>query len=87
MGNLRRLTPFYFFFFHLTLYSYIKACPIVSHVGTQDISPLIRSIPPGAFFSSETMFKDILTIRADRDLYHFGTDGPFHRLPDIVLVH
>ena len=52
----------------------------------QDISPLLRSIPPAAFVSSETMFKDILTIRADRDQYHFGTDELFHRLPDILLV-
>ena len=40
----------------------------------QDISPLLRSIPPAAFVSTDTMFKDIFTIRADRDKYHFGTN-------------
>ena len=55
-------------------------------VGTQDISPLFWAILAGAPESSETMTKDILTIRADRGKFFCGTDELLHRHPDIVQI-
>eukprot|EP00931_Biecheleriopsis_adriatica_P123585 TRINITY_DN9863_c1_g2_i1.p1 TRINITY_DN9863_c1_g2~~TRINITY_DN9863_c1_g2_i1.p1 ORF type:complete len:1199 (+),score=285.59 TRINITY_DN9863_c1_g2_i1:71-3667(+) len=55
-------------------------------VGTQSISPLIWSISSGSLAAAEAMLKDLLTIRADRDRYYYGSDELFNRHPDIVEI-
>lgn len=40
--------------------------------GTQSISPLFWSIESGSLNSARAMIVDLLTIRADRDVYYYG---------------
>ncbi|CAJ1354837.1 unnamed protein product [Effrenium voratum] len=54
-------------------------------VGTQSISPLFWSIESGSLNSARAMIVDLLTIRADRDVYYYGCDAMFTRHPDIIL--
>lgn len=53
-------------------------------VGTQSISPLFWAIQSGALHSARAMIVDLLTIRADRDVYYYGCDELFTRHPDII---
>ncbi|CAE7896453.1 cep120, partial [Symbiodinium sp. KB8] len=53
-------------------------------VGTQSISPLFWAIESGALNSARAMIVDLLTIRADRDVYYYGCDDLFTRHPDII---
>jgi len=53
-------------------------------VGTQSISPLFWAIESGALNSARAMIVDLLTIRADRDVYYYGYDDLFTRHPDII---
>ncbi|CAJ1371643.1 unnamed protein product [Effrenium voratum] len=53
-------------------------------VGTQSISPLFWAIESGALNSARAMLEDLLTIRADRDVYYYGCDDLFTRHPDII---
>jgi len=53
-------------------------------VGTQSISPLFWAIQYGALNSARAMIVDLLTIRADRDVYYYGCDELFTRHPDII---
>ncbi|CAE7813870.1 RUB1, partial [Symbiodinium necroappetens] len=53
-------------------------------VGTQSISPLFWAIESGALNSARAMLVDLLTIRADRDVYYYGCDDLFTRHPDII---
>jgi len=53
-------------------------------VGTQNISPLLWAIESGAFEAASFIFKDLLSIRADRDKYYYGVDELFDRHPNIV---
>eukprot|EP00931_Biecheleriopsis_adriatica_P123584 TRINITY_DN9863_c1_g1_i1.p1 TRINITY_DN9863_c1_g1~~TRINITY_DN9863_c1_g1_i1.p1 ORF type:complete len:1235 (+),score=276.02 TRINITY_DN9863_c1_g1_i1:91-3705(+) len=55
-------------------------------VGTQSISPLIWAISSGSLEAAQCMLKDLLTIRADRDRYYYGSDELFSRHPDIVEI-
>ena len=52
--------------------------------GTQSISPLFWAIESGALNSARAMLVDLLTIRADRDVYYYGYDDLFTRHPDII---
>jgi len=54
-------------------------------VGTQSISPLFWSIGSGSLNSARAMLVDLLTIRADRDVYYYGCDAMFTRHPDLIL--
>mmetsp|Transcript_60983 Transcript_60983/g.142756 ORF Transcript_60983/g.142756 Transcript_60983/m.142756 type:complete len:1105 (-) Transcript_60983:15-3329(-) len=54
-------------------------------VGTQSISPLFWSIESGSLNSARAMLVDLLTIRADRDVYYYGCDAMFTRHPDLIL--
>eukprot|EP00435_Cladocopium_sp_Y103_P019377 s726_g4.t1 len=54
-------------------------------VGTQSISPLFWSIESGSLNSARAMIVDLLTIRADRDVYYYGCDAMFTRHPDLIL--
>jgi len=53
-------------------------------VGTQTISPLYWSIDSGALNCARAIIEDLLTIRADRDVYYYGCDALFTRHPEIV---
>mmetsp|Transcript_56368 Transcript_56368/g.91234 ORF Transcript_56368/g.91234 Transcript_56368/m.91234 type:complete len:1164 (+) Transcript_56368:84-3575(+) len=53
-------------------------------VGTQSISPLYWAIESGSVESAQAMITDLLTIRADRDNYYYGTDDLFGRHPDVI---
>ncbi|CAE8640709.1 unnamed protein product [Polarella glacialis] len=53
-------------------------------VGTQSISPFYWSIQSGSSESARAMLIDLLTIRADRDNYYYGSDHLFERHPDVV---
>ncbi|CAK9000684.1 unnamed protein product [Durusdinium trenchii] len=53
-------------------------------VGTQSISPLFWAIESGALNSARAMIIDLLTIRADRDVYYYGCNELFTRHPDII---
>eukprot|EP00438_Fugacium_kawagutii_P008014 Skav209165 [mRNA] locus=scaffold1137:331213:374682:- [translate_table: standard] len=44
-------------------------------VGTQSISPLFWSIESGSLNSARAMIVDLLTIRADRDVYYYGCEA------------
>lgn len=53
-------------------------------VGTQTISPLYWAIDSGALNCARAIIEDLLTIRADRDVYYYGCDALFTRHPEIV---
>ncbi|CAJ1369249.1 unnamed protein product [Effrenium voratum] len=53
-------------------------------VGTQSISPFYWSIQSGNLNSAKAILEDLLTIRADRDVYYYACDDLFTRHPDVV---
>lgn len=53
-------------------------------VGTQSISPFYWSIDSGALICAQTILEDLLTIRADRDVYYYGCDNLFTRHPEVI---
>merc|ERR1719235_2138895 len=53
-------------------------------VGTQKISPLYWAIDNGYLDVADTILRDILSIRADRDRYYYGLDELFDIHPDAV---
>ncbi|CAJ1404592.1 unnamed protein product [Effrenium voratum] len=53
-------------------------------VGTQSISPFYWSIDSGALVCAQTILEDLLTIRADRDVYYYGCDHLFTRHPEVI---
>eukprot|EP00930_Biecheleria_cincta_P030927 TRINITY_DN2143_c0_g1_i2.p1 TRINITY_DN2143_c0_g1~~TRINITY_DN2143_c0_g1_i2.p1 ORF type:complete len:659 (+),score=109.21 TRINITY_DN2143_c0_g1_i2:158-1978(+) len=53
-------------------------------VGTQSISPFYWAIESGSLITAQAMIKDLLTIRADRDNYYYGSDDMFTRHPDLI---
>ncbi|CAE7287907.1 RUB1 [Symbiodinium natans] len=53
-------------------------------VGTQSISPLYWAIESGSLLCAEAMIEDLMTIRADRDVYYFGFDALFTRHRDVI---
>jgi len=53
-------------------------------VGAQSISPFYWSIRSGNLNSAKAILQDLLTIRADRDVYYFACDDLFVRHPDVV---
>lgn len=53
-------------------------------VGTQSFSPLFWAIESGSLNSAKAMIQDLLTIRADREVYYYGCEELFRRHPDIV---
>jgi len=53
-------------------------------VGTQSISPFYWAIDSGATVCAVAMLEDLLTIRADRDVYYYGCDTLFTRHPEAV---
>ncbi|CAE7466462.1 unnamed protein product [Symbiodinium pilosum] len=53
-------------------------------VGTQSISPFYWAIDSGATVCAVAMLEDLLTIRADRDVYYFGYDTLFTRHPEVI---
>lgn len=53
-------------------------------VGTQSFSPLFWAIESGSLNSARAMIQDLLTIRADREVYYYGCEELFRRHPDIV---
>lgn len=55
-------------------------------VGDQFISPLMWAIESGSVQVAEAMVKDLLTIRADRKRYYFGSTELFQRHPHIVIT-
>eukprot|EP00929_Paragymnodinium_shiwhaense_P092830 TRINITY_DN5283_c0_g1_i2.p1 TRINITY_DN5283_c0_g1~~TRINITY_DN5283_c0_g1_i2.p1 ORF type:complete len:2305 (-),score=689.54 TRINITY_DN5283_c0_g1_i2:325-7239(-) len=57
---------------------------LIIQVGTQNISPLSWAIESGSFESARAIIDDLLTIRADRERYYYGTEELFGRHPDII---
>ncbi|CAK9074311.1 unnamed protein product [Durusdinium trenchii] len=53
-------------------------------VGSQSISPFYWSIESGSLICAKAMLQDLLTIRADRDLYYYGCDALFTRHPELI---
>lgn len=53
-------------------------------VGTQSFSPLFWAIESGSLNSAKAMIQDLLTIRADREVYYYGCEELFRRHPDII---
>ena len=53
-------------------------------VGAQSISPFYWSIRSGNLNSAKAILQDLLTIRADRDVYYYACDDLFVRHPDVV---
>lgn len=53
-------------------------------VGTQSFSPLFWAIQSGSLNSAKAMLQDLLTIRADREVYYYGCEELFKRHPDII---
>lgn len=53
-------------------------------VGTQSISPFYWSIDSGALVCAQTILEDLLTIRADRDVYYYGCENLFTRHPEVI---
>eukprot|EP00930_Biecheleria_cincta_P086519 TRINITY_DN7579_c0_g3_i1.p1 TRINITY_DN7579_c0_g3~~TRINITY_DN7579_c0_g3_i1.p1 ORF type:complete len:1140 (+),score=228.77 TRINITY_DN7579_c0_g3_i1:56-3475(+) len=53
-------------------------------IGDQFISPLMWAIDSGSLKTAEAILNDLLTIRADRHRYYFGSDELFQRHPDFV---
>ncbi|CAJ1356900.1 unnamed protein product [Effrenium voratum] len=53
-------------------------------VGTRSISPLYWSIDSGSLECAKSILEDILTIRADRDVYYYGCDALFERHPEVI---
>ena len=53
-------------------------------VGTQTISPLYWAIDSGSLNCAKAIIEDLLTIRADRDVYYYGCEALFTRHPEIV---
>ncbi|CAK9048506.1 unnamed protein product, partial [Durusdinium trenchii] len=53
-------------------------------VGTQSISPFYWSIDSGALVCAQTILEDLLTIRADRDVYYYGCNDLFTRHPEVM---
>ena len=53
-------------------------------VGTQTISPLYWAIDSGRLSCAKAIIEDLLTIRADRDVYYYGCEALFTRHPEIV---
>ena len=54
-------------------------------VGSQSISPLYWSIDTGHLDCATAILQDLLTIRADRDVYYYGNNALFERHPDIIV--
>lgn len=52
--------------------------------GTQSISPLYWAIDSGSLNCAKAIIEDLLTIRADRDVYYYGCDALFTRHPDLI---
>jgi len=52
--------------------------------GTQSISPLYWAIDSGSLRCARAIIEDLLTIRADRDVYYYGCDALFTRHPDLI---
>jgi len=52
--------------------------------GTQSISPLYWALESGSFDSARAMLQDLLTIRADRDVYYYGYEELFQRHQDLI---
>ncbi|CAJ1400180.1 unnamed protein product [Effrenium voratum] len=53
-------------------------------VGTQSISPFYWAIDSGALVCAQSILEDILTIRADRDVYYYGCEALFTCHPECV---
>lgn len=53
-------------------------------VGSQCISPLAWSIESGSLEAAQAILKDLLTMRADREMYYYGVDELFTRHPDFI---
>ncbi|CAE7537410.1 unnamed protein product [Symbiodinium natans] len=53
-------------------------------VGTQSISPFYWAIDSGATVCAVAMLEDLLTIRADRDVYYYGCETLFTRHPEVI---
>lgn len=52
--------------------------------GTQSISPFYWAIDSGALVCAQAILEDLLTIRADRDVYYYGVDALFTCHPECV---
>eukprot|EP00435_Cladocopium_sp_Y103_P065929 s642_g28.t1 len=52
--------------------------------GTQSISPFYWAIDSGALVCAQAILQDLLTIRADRDVYYYGVDALFTCHPECV---
>lgn len=52
--------------------------------GTQSISPLYWAIDSGSLNCAKAIIEDLLTIRADRDVYYYGCEALFTRHPDLI---
>lgn len=53
-------------------------------VGSQSISPLMWALNSGRLETASAVIEDLLTIRADREMYYYGVDHLFKNHPDIV---
>ncbi|CAK9110292.1 unnamed protein product [Durusdinium trenchii] len=52
--------------------------------GTQSFSPLFWAIDSGSLNSAKAIIQDLLTIRADREVYYYGCEELFRRHPNII---
>ncbi|CAK8992914.1 NEDD8-like protein RUB1 [Durusdinium trenchii] len=52
--------------------------------GSQSISPFYWAIDSGRLICAEIILQDLLTIRADRDVYYYGCDSLFAYHPRVV---
>jgi len=52
--------------------------------GTQSISPFYWAIDSGALVCAQAILEDLLTIRADRDVYYYGVDALFTCHPECI---
>lgn len=52
--------------------------------GSQSISPFFWAVDSGAIGSAQMILQDLLTIRADRDVYYYGADALFTHFPRVV---
>lgn len=52
--------------------------------GSQSISPFFWAVDSGALSCAQMILEDLLTIRADRDVYYYGADALFTHHPRVV---
>jgi len=55
-------------------------------VGTHAVSPLLWAIENACMVAARAMIQDLLTIRADRNVYYYGCDELFGQHPDIIRL-